>query len=171
MAGAKVTEVAGEASSVAADISNEVVTTAKKGGHRLQDTAEKARHVVEEVAVNVVHAAEEAALEVVDRKEKRSAGPATADRSWRNRPVPSRAREREGETMLNLLWVAAVVLVVMWMLGFALHVTVGGFIHVLLALAVISDPPSRHRGPPDCLKWRARRDSADRGRRNCRSNA
>lgn len=40
--------------------------------------------------------------------------------------------------MLNLLWVVAFVLVVMWMLGFALHVTLGGFIHVLLALAVIS---------------------------------
>lgn len=40
--------------------------------------------------------------------------------------------------MLNLLWVAAVVLFVLWVLGFALHVTVGGFIHVLLVLAVIS---------------------------------
>jgi len=40
--------------------------------------------------------------------------------------------------MLNLLWVFAVVLVVMWMLGFALHFTLGGLIHVLLALAVIS---------------------------------
>ena len=40
--------------------------------------------------------------------------------------------------MLNLLWVVAVVLVVMWMLGFALHFTLGGFIHVLLALAVIA---------------------------------
>jgi hypothetical protein len=40
--------------------------------------------------------------------------------------------------MLNLLWVVAVVLAVMWMLGFALHFTLGGFIHVLLALAVIA---------------------------------
>ena len=40
--------------------------------------------------------------------------------------------------MLNLLWVVAVVLVLMWMLGFALHFTLGGFIHVLLALALIT---------------------------------
>jgi hypothetical protein len=40
--------------------------------------------------------------------------------------------------MLNMLWVVAAVLVVLWMLGFALHVTLGGFIHVLLALAVIT---------------------------------
>lgn len=40
--------------------------------------------------------------------------------------------------MLNRLWLVAGVLFVMWMLGFALHVTVGGFIHVLLVLAVIA---------------------------------
>jgi hypothetical protein len=38
--------------------------------------------------------------------------------------------------MWNLLWVLAGVLLVMWLLGFALHFTVGGFIHVLLVLAV-----------------------------------
>jgi hypothetical protein len=40
--------------------------------------------------------------------------------------------------MLNLLWAIAVILVVMWLLGFALHFTLGGLIHVLLVLAVIS---------------------------------
>jgi len=40
--------------------------------------------------------------------------------------------------MLNLLWVVAVIFVVMWMLGFALHFTLGGFIHVLLVLAIVS---------------------------------
>jgi Family of unknown function (DUF5670) len=40
--------------------------------------------------------------------------------------------------MLNLLWAIAVIFAVLWMLGFALHVTLGGFIHVLLVLAVIS---------------------------------
>jgi hypothetical protein len=40
--------------------------------------------------------------------------------------------------MLNLLWVAAVVLTILWLLGFALHFTLGGLIHVLLVLAVIS---------------------------------
>jgi hypothetical protein len=40
--------------------------------------------------------------------------------------------------MLNLLWGAALILALLWVLGFALHFTLGGFIHVLLALAVIS---------------------------------
>lgn len=40
--------------------------------------------------------------------------------------------------MLNLLWAIAVILVVMWLLGFALHFTLGGLIHVLLVLAIIS---------------------------------
>jgi hypothetical protein len=39
--------------------------------------------------------------------------------------------------MLNLLWAVAVVLVVLWMLGFAFHF-VGGFIHVLLVLALVA---------------------------------
>jgi hypothetical protein len=40
--------------------------------------------------------------------------------------------------MLNLLWGVALVFLVLWMLGFALHFTLGGFVHVLLALAIIS---------------------------------
>jgi hypothetical protein len=40
--------------------------------------------------------------------------------------------------MLNLLWVAAVVLFVLWILGFAMHFTLGGLIHVLLVLAIVS---------------------------------
>jgi Family of unknown function (DUF5670) len=36
---------------------------------------------------------------------------------------------------MNLLWGIAVVLFVLWMLGFGLHVT-GGLIHLLLVLAV-----------------------------------
>jgi hypothetical protein len=40
--------------------------------------------------------------------------------------------------MLDLLWGLAVVCLVLWVLGFALHVTLGGFIHVLLVLAAIS---------------------------------
>jgi len=40
--------------------------------------------------------------------------------------------------MLNLLWGVAVVLVVMWVLGFfAFHVA-GGFIHLLLVVAVVA---------------------------------
>ena len=40
--------------------------------------------------------------------------------------------------MLNLLWAVAVVFALLWLLGFAFHVTLGGVIHVLLVLAVIS---------------------------------
>ena len=40
--------------------------------------------------------------------------------------------------MPNLLWTIAVILFVMWLLGFALHFTLGGLLHVLLVLAVIS---------------------------------
>jgi hypothetical protein len=40
--------------------------------------------------------------------------------------------------MPNLLWTIAVILFVMWLLGFALHFTLGGLIHILLVLAVIS---------------------------------
>ena len=40
--------------------------------------------------------------------------------------------------MMNLLWVVAAVFFVLWVLGLSLHFTVGGLIHVLLVLAIIS---------------------------------
>jgi len=40
--------------------------------------------------------------------------------------------------MLNLLWAVAAVLVVLWVLGFSLHFSMGGLIHVLLVLAIIA---------------------------------
>lgn len=40
--------------------------------------------------------------------------------------------------MLDLLWVVAVILLLMWVLGFTLHFAVGGLIHILLVLAIIS---------------------------------
>jgi len=40
--------------------------------------------------------------------------------------------------MLNVLWAVAVVFVVLWVLGFTLNITLGGVIHVLLVLAVIT---------------------------------
>lgn len=40
--------------------------------------------------------------------------------------------------MGNLLWVLAIVFVALWVLGLVTNVTVGGFIHVLLVLAVIA---------------------------------
>jgi len=40
--------------------------------------------------------------------------------------------------MLNLIWVVAVVLVVLWALGLATTYTAGGLIHVLLVLAIVA---------------------------------
>jgi hypothetical protein len=40
--------------------------------------------------------------------------------------------------MLNLLWAVAVIFAIMWILGFALNFTMGGFIHALLVLAIIA---------------------------------
>ena len=40
--------------------------------------------------------------------------------------------------MIDGLWAIAATLAIMWVLGFAMHVTVGGLIHVLLVLAIIS---------------------------------
>lgn len=40
--------------------------------------------------------------------------------------------------MLNLMWVAAVVLGVLWVLGLATSFTMGGLIHVLLVLAIVA---------------------------------
>jgi hypothetical protein len=37
-----------------------------------------------------------------------------------------------------MLWTIAVVLLVLWGLGFATSYTMGGFIHILLILAVVS---------------------------------
>ncbi len=38
--------------------------------------------------------------------------------------------------MLNLIWTAVVVLVILWLLGFSIHVG-GSLIHILLVLALI----------------------------------
>ena len=40
--------------------------------------------------------------------------------------------------MLNLIWVIAIVLVVLWGLGLATSYTMGGLIHVLLILAIVA---------------------------------
>jgi hypothetical protein len=40
--------------------------------------------------------------------------------------------------MLNLLWALAVIFLIMWVLGFAMHFTLGGLLHILLVLAIIS---------------------------------
>ena len=39
-----------------------------------------------------------------------------------------------------MLWTIAVVLAVLWLLGLVSSYTMGGFIHILLVLAIIVDP-------------------------------
>jgi hypothetical protein len=39
--------------------------------------------------------------------------------------------------MTNLLWVAGLVLIVLWLLGLITSVTLGGGVHALLVIAVI----------------------------------
>jgi hypothetical protein len=40
--------------------------------------------------------------------------------------------------MINLLWALAAIFIIMWFLGFSMNFALGGFIHVLLVLAVIA---------------------------------
>ncbi len=40
--------------------------------------------------------------------------------------------------MLNLLWAIAAIFVIMWILGFAFNFTLGGLIHILLVMAIVS---------------------------------
>jgi vacuolar-type H+-ATPase subunit I/STV1 len=52
--------------------------------------------------------------------------------------LPRELAAAERKAMPNLLWLIAALCVIMWLFGFALHFTLGGLIHVLLAVAVIS---------------------------------
>jgi hypothetical protein len=38
---------------------------------------------------------------------------------------------------MDLLWTIAVILIILWLLGMVTSFTVGGFIHILLVLAII----------------------------------
>lgn len=38
---------------------------------------------------------------------------------------------------MDLLWTLAVILVILWLLGFVTSYTLGGFIHLLLLLAIV----------------------------------
>lgn len=37
----------------------------------------------------------------------------------------------------NMLWTIAVILIVLWLLGLVSNATMGGFIHILLVIAII----------------------------------
>ena len=47
----------------------------------------------------------------------------------------NRRQIKKGE--FNMLWTLAVVLMVLWLLGLVSSITMGGFIHVLLVIAVV----------------------------------
>jgi hypothetical protein len=38
---------------------------------------------------------------------------------------------------MDLLWTIAVILVILWLLGWVTSYTLGGFVHILLVLAII----------------------------------
>jgi uncharacterized protein DUF5670 len=44
------------------------------------------------------------------------------------------ARDKE----VNMLWTIFVILLVLWLLGLVSGYTIGGFIHILLVLAIVS---------------------------------
>jgi len=45
--------------------------------------------------------------------------------------------EREKELAMDLLWTLAIILLILWLLGLVTAFTLGGFIHVLLVVAII----------------------------------
>ena len=45
--------------------------------------------------------------------------------------------EKSKEKKMDLLWTVAVILLIMWLLGLVTSYTLGGFIHILLVLAII----------------------------------
>ena len=45
--------------------------------------------------------------------------------------------EREQKEEATMLWTLAIILIVLWVLGLVTSTTLGGFIHVLLVIAVV----------------------------------
>jgi hypothetical protein len=48
----------------------------------------------------------------------------------------SRLRRTKTREVINMLWAIFAILLILWLLGFTLHIA-GGFIHILLVLAVV----------------------------------
>ena len=53
-------------------------------------------------------------------------------------PYPSRRQVQLAEGGTGMLWTIAVILLVLWLLGMVSSYTLGGFIHILLVLAIIA---------------------------------
>ncbi len=54
--------------------------------------------------------------------------------------ILSPAREevwRHAKGEINMLWTIFVILMVLWLLGFVSGYTIGGFIHILLVIAIV----------------------------------
>jgi hypothetical protein len=47
------------------------------------------------------------------------------------------AQDEKEKTSMDLLWTVAVILVILWLLGLVTSFTLGGFVHILLVLAII----------------------------------
>lgn len=52
------------------------------------------------------------------------------------RPARSQTYGNEVESM-DLLWTLAIILLILWLLGLVTSYTLGGFIHILLVLAIV----------------------------------
>jgi hypothetical protein len=50
-------------------------------------------------------------------------------------PITGRSERRRKET--SMLWTIFVILLVLWLLGMVTSYTLGGFIHILLVIAVV----------------------------------
>ena len=74
------------------------------------------------------------AREAVVRLTKTTEAPRTIAR---RREIDDRLTE-EGRVIGNLLWMVAIVLVALWVLAQRANVLMGGLIHVLLVLAVVT---------------------------------
>jgi hypothetical protein len=46
-------------------------------------------------------------------------------------------RELSVEANMDLLWTLAVILLILWLLGLVTSFTLGGFIHILLVVAIV----------------------------------
>jgi hypothetical protein len=55
-----------------------------------------------------------------------------------NREFERLLKKRFGKEQPTMLWTIAVLLLILWMLGMVSSYTLGGFIHILLVLAVVA---------------------------------
>ena len=46
--------------------------------------------------------------------------------------------ESQKKEVKNMLWTIAVILIILWLLGIVTSYTMGGFIHILLVIAIIT---------------------------------